>query len=283
MRLFFVWFTALCLALVISSAFAGTNFIFVSTTADWTPASKSGLVVWWDASQLTGLSDTDPITSITDYSGNARHATSSGTNRALYKTSVQNGKPGILFDGSNDYYTFGTENLYSNSSPISVVFVTDVDPQGSEPWYQAMLLLKSATTDRNFMLIQIKGDAARKNLMFGFSSVTGQALTYPLGHDTLFTTAGWFLINGTGAQTAGSGTNSTSDWEFKANGGSAETLTQVGAASLNSGNVNQLGSWTGAPALTLKGHIFEVMIWNSVVSSGELASLDAYIQSKWNL
>jgi hypothetical protein len=65
----------------------------------------AGLVVWLDASSITGLADGDPITTWTDRSGKGNHATASGTARPLYKTNIQNGRSIARFDGLNDTMT----------------------------------------------------------------------------------------------------------------------------------------------------------------------------------
>lgn len=44
-----------------------------------TPLSFPGLQGWWDASQITGLADGDPVATRPDVSGNGRDATAQGT------------------------------------------------------------------------------------------------------------------------------------------------------------------------------------------------------------
>lgn len=63
-----------------------------------TPGTISGLTGWWDASQIIGLSDGDPVLILLDYSGLSRHMTGSVFNpsrRPIYRTNIQNGLPGI--------------------------------------------------------------------------------------------------------------------------------------------------------------------------------------------
>jgi hypothetical protein len=76
----------------------------VMAKPSFSPSSLPGLAVWFDASQLTGLADGDPVASWTDLSGNARHAAqATSTKRPTYKTNIQNGKPVIRFDGVDDF------------------------------------------------------------------------------------------------------------------------------------------------------------------------------------
>lgn len=63
-----------------------------------------------------GLADNDPIVTMSDKSGNARHGTQADSaKRAVFKTNVLNGKAGALLDGVNDGYTLGN---------LSAVFAT---------------------------------------------------------------------------------------------------------------------------------------------------------------
>lgn len=74
--------------------------------AAFSPSDVAGLVAWWDASALTGLSDGDPISSFTDLSGGGFHATAAlSSHRPTYKTGIQNGLPVARFDGSDDFMT----------------------------------------------------------------------------------------------------------------------------------------------------------------------------------
>lgn len=60
----------------------------------------AGSATWIDVAQMTGLSDGDPIDSLTDLSGNARHATAAGAARSTYKTNIFNGRPVARFNGT---------------------------------------------------------------------------------------------------------------------------------------------------------------------------------------
>lgn len=61
-----------------------------------------GLLMWLDASQLSGYNDDDPVDAFTDLSGNGNSPAAVTTERPTYKTNIINGKPAILFDGSDD-------------------------------------------------------------------------------------------------------------------------------------------------------------------------------------
>ncbi len=68
----------------------------------FSPASVSGMAYWYDALMISAANN-DPVASWTDLSGNARHVTqATAEKQPLYKTNRINGRPTVLFDGSND-------------------------------------------------------------------------------------------------------------------------------------------------------------------------------------
>lgn len=72
-----------------------------------TGPNMDGLVLYLDTSQLVGLSENDPITSATDWSGQGNHATQADpAKQPLYKTNILNGKPVMRFDGVDDVLVF---------------------------------------------------------------------------------------------------------------------------------------------------------------------------------
>jgi hypothetical protein len=84
------------------------------------PDALSGLQVWLDADQITGLVDTDPVATWADASGNSRDATQgTAANRPVYRTNIVNGKPVVRFDASNDGMTIP----YTTSAPSTIMYV----------------------------------------------------------------------------------------------------------------------------------------------------------------
>ena len=84
--------------------FAGGPEIF----SQFSPRDVSNLILWLDASAITGLNNNDPVATWSDRSGNGNDATqATATNRPLYKTNIVNGKPVVRFDGVDNYLTFG--------------------------------------------------------------------------------------------------------------------------------------------------------------------------------
>lgn len=65
------------------------------------PASITNAWAWYPADNQTGHSDGDTLSTITDFSGNSRHATQSNSVlQPLYKTNQVNSQPAFYFDGN---------------------------------------------------------------------------------------------------------------------------------------------------------------------------------------
>ncbi len=91
--------------------------------------NSSTLEVWLDASQL-GLNNGDPVSTWTDLSANGNTPTQgTAANRPTFLTAGLNGKPGVQFDGTNDFLQFPT-NLPNNEQSIFMVNKR----QGSYQW-----------------------------------------------------------------------------------------------------------------------------------------------------
>ena len=74
-----------------------------ATTATALPSAIDGLLVWLRAESLSDHADGAAVASWPDSSGNGYHAVQAvGTRQPVYKTSVQNGRSVVRFDGVND-------------------------------------------------------------------------------------------------------------------------------------------------------------------------------------
>ena len=109
-------------------------FLFITNTssAQTGPGgvgNSSNLEAWMDAARLTGLSNNDPVSSWTDFSGNNNHATqATGVRQPLYLTNQVNSQPSIRFDGMNDFFNFNS-HLQNNALTFFSVYQTSV-PNG---------------------------------------------------------------------------------------------------------------------------------------------------------
>ncbi len=73
--------------------------------AGWHPGSlgAAALLYWFAADRDITIEDTDRVSGWTDLSGNGNHVASTGASRPVLTADYANGKPGIVFDGFDDY------------------------------------------------------------------------------------------------------------------------------------------------------------------------------------
>lgn len=252
----------------------------------WSPTSKSGLLFWFDATQITGLVDNDPISTWDNSETTAsRDATSSSTNRPLYKTNVQNGKPGVLFDGSNDYFAFGTDTLWDAATPFGIVIVAYLVAQGATPWYENIIAIKTGHGAKVFEVTEVKGDANRPGLSFGLSGDTvNSRFLVNCGEDKFTAAPSSLVVNYDGTGTTGTGNNLTSDYAAWLNN-AAQTLA-VNAGSSNATATNNFIASRGTatpPSLPMKNYLFEVFAYNSQITTQERTDIASYVSGKWNI
>lgn len=101
--------------------------------SSWTPASLSGLYVWWDASDTATITSSGgAVSQFDDKSGNARHLTqSTGTSKPTTGTRTLNGRNVLDFDGGD----------ILSKSGLNV----------NRPYSGAVVVVPDATTDGRFM------------------------------------------------------------------------------------------------------------------------------------
>ena len=99
----------------------------------FSPLDIPNLKLWLRADTI-GLADGTAVTDWLDSSGNAAHFSQTGGNRPLYKTGIQNGKPVVRFDGSNDYVlgNAAARAISNNVAALTIYMVMQTTKPGSE-------------------------------------------------------------------------------------------------------------------------------------------------------
>ncbi|HYP20637.1 MAG TPA: hypothetical protein VEY08_11235, partial [Chloroflexia bacterium] len=88
---------------------SGIESLALTLTPPGTPTVLASAASYLKADAITGLVDTDPVAAWDDSSTNNRDATEgTSSKRPQYRTNRVNGKPALLFDGSEDALDAGT-------------------------------------------------------------------------------------------------------------------------------------------------------------------------------
>jgi len=247
--------------------------------APWTPASVTGLQLWYDASDngtlfqdsagtIAVTADGDPVGYWGDKSGNVRHVVQATPGRRpLYKTSgIDTGKTGILFDDIDDALARAGLGL-SGGQTVAIVYRIESIPSASE--FDSALLYSDGTTC--------------SHLLLGGSGTGYQLTTWRFAYTTSAASVGIANAHSTSKRRLliryDGGTNTLpASYDALLDGAGA---TVVASATLTvSPSQAVLGTRAdGAfpPALNLA----EILVYNSRLSDGDRTSLEAYLAAKW--
>lgn len=219
-------------------------------SATFTPASLSGLQ-WWITAK-TGITG-DPASQWNDQSSNANHATQgTGANQPDYQADfASTGLPALVFDGSNDLMTIGSNISLTGTFTMFFVYT-------STSAVNARMLLGAATPSNkigrnngpSFIRVLDAGSSSgsltvstSREIMWVKRDASNKvdAAIYPAGATRLY------------SDVAQSG---TSVWN------------QLGC-----GQTTQ--NWIGA--------IHSVVIYNTDVTGADFTSMTTYLTGQWNL
>lgn len=222
--------------------------------AAFSPDDIAGLLVWLKADAITGLNDGDAVATWGDSSSNANDFTQGvAGNRPTYQTNEVNSLPVVRFDGTSDHLISGAS---VTMKPVTAFFVTKAQDFSAS----RTLLSQNSGWHNRFNIA-----TGRHNLDKYATAVIGTATT---GNNNL----GAWTINT--VTYSGSGEyvfyfNTAAD----GSGTNDQTLTA---------NVLYLGaSPVSAECFALD--IAEVILYDSVLSSGDRGSVETYLTDKYAL
>lgn len=255
----------------------------LSTWSNFTPASVTGLQLWLDGSDASTLYDATTGGSLVaadgavarweDKSGNARHFTqSSSGSRPLRKTSQQNGKDTLLFDGSNDILIGSDFGDYVQSSQAATIFV----------------VLKTLSTGRRHEIMSKQlADAGwrfliesdNKATLFFDSDANNRTVVAASSTTTLssYSVLAW----------RASGGSLTSSVTMRLNGTTISTSTSGSVQSVpDTSRPLVIGAGLGnsdTPYDSVNGNIAEIILYNAALSDTDRAAVESYLISKWGI
>lgn len=238
----------------------------------FSPDDLTGLQIWvkadgtlWQDSARTvpAVANNDPIGCWDDASGNGVNLLQATAGaRPLYKTGIQNGLPGVQFDGTNDF-------LMAAVSPLITL-----------PALFTIFIVVKMTTMRQVLLVQNLA-ADRHTFIHGDPS-TATVIRYrtPALRSSFNAAAGWANGAARSIRTSYGGSHTLHNL-FVNNVAVAITDAEITNPSLPIVGEVTLGSGTGANFCA--GSVLELLIYDSVLSAGDIADVEAYLNEKWVL
>jgi hypothetical protein len=260
-----------------------TNTWYRASADAWTPWNVSGLQLWLDFSDFSTLYDStsggslvvgeSAVARINDKSSNGRNFTqpTSGS-RPLRKTAQQNGRDALLFDGSDDSLV-GGDYLGGNTGSISVFVVLKSAVGG------ATREIISKAIDGGGWLLRLLNDGKlnASNFSADFNSSTSVTTSSPVTA-TAYTAIGMQFTAGAFHQTTFRRNGITLTTAMEETGSGQRTPT-------SNSSLMRIGAqrYSGTDYFPYSGNIAEVIVYNAALSASELASVDAYLVSKWGI
>jgi len=220
------------------------------------PNSITGLVLWLKADAITGLSNNDSLTTWEDSSSSNNDVTEA-TNKPLYKTGGLNSRPYVYFDGTNDLLTKASPTGLPSGANARTVFIVAQDRGIAN--YHPMYAYGDASSNATFSL--------------AFHSTT-QLLSWGYSNDDLITAT---LANNTGYYFMHqyTGTNIVVRQNGAGIYNAADTI-DTGSTALKIGNY--INNAYPSPV-----NIYEVLIYDTALSAGNITSIESYLATKYDL
>lgn len=222
----------------------------------FSPTDIAGLKVWLKSDAIVGLNNGDSVTTWSDSSGIGNDVTEA-TNKPVYHTGGLNSKPYVQFDGTNDRLKNASATGLPTGTNGRTVFV--VAQPTSLAAYQPMVAYGASGTNQVWCLA-FHGTSAV--LSWGYSNDDSIATT-------LADNTGYYFVH----QYTGS------NIVVRQNGAQ---LTSYADSIGTSGAGLYIGTYTNELYFTPM-KLYEVLIYNSSLSGGNISSVESYLASKYAL
>lgn len=234
---------------------------------DWTPASVTGLTAWWDPSDTSSItSSSGYVTKLNDLSGMRNHLYQTSTYGPITGTRTQNGL-NVL-----DFYASTRASLYSETfnqaQPCTIFVVAQTDTLTVDSFGKSALIGWSSATGYGGCAIAQAGSLGQTQLNAGGAWYTYQyiAANTPAQLTAVFDGSSSHLdLNGTASANLPPGTQGWGN-------ASRFHLGQVGGE-YTADKAGYDGAWNG--------WVGELLVYDGALSSGDRATVEAYLKAKW--
>lgn len=220
----------------------------------FSPDDVSGLAAWYDVSTITGLSNGDPVSSLTDLSGNGITLTSVGT--TTYRTNITGLNPCVYFA------TSGSDYFIASSA-------SDLDLTG-DFYVAGVFYIEDLSDARNALLSK---DSERWEISEAGEELWGYVGNQGISGGTI-SAGGIYLVS--------MRRTSSSSFTLRLDGSQVASTTTT---AYNTGfRAFRIGMRPGDPdSAGLVGGFAEAVIYNTDVSSSNVTAIESYLTTKWGL
>ena len=252
-----------------------TPFAFVKSVAAVAPSiPTAGLVMWYTPATL--VTSSGRITDWTDASGTSNNA-SQGNNtlRPYYSASALNGYPAATFRGNSElnYLTYTNAIWDAGSGTNATTCFAVVRPTSAEAFnYGAIVSQGDGGKTSVAVCPQAYPDAtikwATNNYAAGGRKINGTSATGSFYYVT-WQWSDWQVRNTTSIRVNGV-LEASADWDAAPNA--------VDTNNLNIGNFRDNSAQS-----TLAADVCEILVYRTVLSAGDVSTVESYLASKYAL
>jgi hypothetical protein len=248
------------------------------TPTGFDPRRIAGLQGWWDAADLSSMAQnsdgTTAVTSINDpvgfwrdKSGNLRHAKqTTNNNRPQVQVSDKNGRAGLNFDGSNDYY------VCDSGAAFAAVYATAVVRRtGTPPDWAAIYFHRSGSSAAGFT-------NSAQDFSFGqtqnrIGSIHG-----------LLVDGGVARRNGTALTTVNSGFFNVRDASLLPNTTDTNVIGIQGNITSTVGTqYPTIGVDPFSATRVYPMRLYELLVYSVIPTAAQLQAIERYLAQKWGI
>ena len=234
------------------------------------PSQLPGLAAWFAADQQTyqdtGLStpavlDGDPVGGWFDLSGSGNHVTqATAANKGTLKLNIQNGRPAVLFDGTDDYLASAVSPITGSSGRSFFGVINNVANTSSNYIFDFSF---TAPSNLNAFAITPEVGVRIKGANRLFTS--GQLPN----NNTAFVLLGVVYQAGADISTVAAYVNGTA---------LAESSHTAGVPNTANGGLTIANGSLGGPMNMYAG---EIVVYNRALTDAEVAQVNAYLKARW--
>lgn len=242
------------------------------------PSDITSLKVWLKADALV-LNDLDAVATWADQSGNGNDFTqATSTARPTYRTAQLNGQPGVDFDGGDILLMAANSGLLQNKAGATIIAVLQDDTGPAS----------GGTTNRNAVMVSTTTATSSSRASLGLAESASNAFKWALSGRRVDGDTYTELRSPSASDTSPHVLTGKFDWANALATVVLDGTAVVGPSAWftagNTSNTTSDGIAVGAQANSVQfwnGRIFEVMIWDRVLTDTELGLVDSYVQDKY--
>lgn len=239
------------------------SFVYVSNNI---LSPMTGMSLWYKPEGITPQSDGTGLASWPQSVANLNQATQdfsnvTGATQPLYKTSGQNGKPFVRFDGVSSFLRPSSMGDWAADAPLSGPMTWFVVMKGVKPASGAYLWNSGTASTPQAIWIYLDPTGFRAGADVGGSITNG---SYTAGTHYVFTA---IIQNGASSL-------------IRVNGGSQVT----GTIPVAGGGPNTtVGRYAAGSSNFLAMDLYEILVYPTALSAPSMATTEAYLTQKYAL